>query len=1479
MKPDVLNKNKMYSKIVFFICFFIFILLLTPVTSINSHDPHSSDQSIVNRLTEVKSDLELAESKIPTADYEPEAYPSFQLKTISPSERQINFTTDTHPKLSYNQNFSALIGPYYEVFFDDFDGDNEPDLVIGSGGGLFIWNSTGGLLYLNTSIRPDTLTVGNITGDSTPDLVVCVSEDWFDDIPSRVYFIDGSDWSIIRYFEFPRIYGDIFDYDSGRSIAVADLVDNDSIDDVIVGTNEGDILGINGATGDLFMNITGEEWQNSSYILSVGSIAIANLTGDAVLDFYVSEGSSGGDIYAFDGATKSKLYHKVFTEPPFIYIEELDIIATDTSANNLEFLNKSTGELLYENTDSTGDIKVGELVDLDNDTIPDTIILGTDEGIWWINITTGETIKFTSEYPKITSLDFDHYTPSDNIIDIVAGSSTGIVTLNGENGAKLSYSEVADVLEVLVYYDINNDSFSEVVVITDISYYLGLYLSFSDNIDPVLKSCTLPELALQGHPLEFTITYSEPNLDTIQMGYFSGGVKYYTQPDSLTSSEAIFSLPPLKESSLLFWFWANDTMGNIGTEGNETDYYELILAGDSVYLNSDATDEITDIELADFTQDGILDIVLSSRDEAIYFIDGSNGSTIMTNTDPTWSIYSLCIIDFDNNNIPDIAASSLDAVYFINGSTGQTEYICDTIEGFLGNIDTGDFNGDNIEDIVVTTQDEPDYFNAIYFIDGATGVFMHGVVGFNNPSEVGVADFNTDGIDDVVLTTDDGIVWFFDGSDSLNYKNNTDTEAGFINLYNVQLAIADFTNDSVPDIAASSYTNTGVESYSSVLIIDGSSWSTLYETSHIEFASISNLATGDFNGDNIPDIVASAATGSETGILVLFDGSTGEMLYNLTFQGEITHPDQLELVDFNSDNIPDIVVTTEGPNAVNIVDGRTFKLKYTKDLDSTASGSLKVANFNDNELPEIVLAGSGSDLNLKVIQALGLLDDLRFSLSSPTGISQGESLNIDLNLFNSFNHAVIDASVSVYARRVDTDLFQSYISVPRGDGTYSIEIGTSDLELGKWELFPVINEEPYDEITISDYQDSTNLNYHPYMTVDIVGQVLTTYQMTAKSGTFNPEIYVMQKVTEGDNVTIIISIQDTYYHTLSSDDISVTVFMDNRTYLASSTEKGIFTTTLLTEGLYFGEYNITVFISGNYVQDHQEYLMLDIIPQFPLIDFSPEFLLLLGIISFIVTLLLIIGLKVTHGAFQKSEASVLKSLLIVMILTTIFFAITIAGSIFFFFEVDPMLTFFALLVGFGEIILLFFFWFSRISYQYTRELRVGVKAWIPILILVGVIALMLNAMMLVSTEIEWFEYRMGDNRIDLLVFSIPQLFWDIGIVGFATGFVFVVISSFWETYKNIKELKALNRKIQEDYYPKEPEKFEIELSNITSSSYVSLLTSFIGWYLLIVFAFFTTFQTTPYFPLIVAAGIPLGINVIIFFRTKVIEIIRSVLGS
>lgn len=1484
MIPDILNKNQKHRQIVFLTCFIIFLLFLTPEISHNSNDQHSTDQSKSNRLIQEKMDLELPETKTPLINgMEPS--PFFQLEKLNPSERQINFTSDTHPKLSYNQNFSALIGPYYEMFFDDFDEDNEPDLVIGSNGGLFIWNSTGSMVYYNTSIKPKTLAVGNITGDSTPDLIAGVSEDWFDEIPSRIYFIDGSDWSIIRYFEFPRIYGSNVDYDYGRSMAVADLVDNDNIDDIIVGTYEGAILGINGATGGLFMNITGEEWQSSTYILSVGSVAIANLTGDAVLDFYVSEGSSGGDIYAFDGVTKTELYHRDFTEPPFIYIEDLDIIATGTTLGDLEFLNKSTGELLYANTDSKGYINAGELVDLNNDTIADTIILGTEEGIWWVNIITGETIKFTSEYPQITSLDFEHYT-DDSIIDIVAGSATGIVTINGESGAKLSYSEVAEpVLEVAVYHDISNDNLSEVVMITDISFYMGLYISYSDSIDPVLQSCTLPELALQGYPLEFTITFSEPNPDTIQMGYFSGGVKYIAQPSSLTSSEAIFSLPPIKENSLHFWFWENDTMGNVQTEGNETDYYELILAGDSLYINSDSTDEITDIELADFTQDGIPDIVLSSSDETIYIIDGSNGSTIMTNTDPTWTVYSLAILDFDNNNIPDIAASSMDSVYFINGSNGQTEYICDTIEGFLTNLDTGNFNGDNIDDIVVTTHNAPEKSNAIFFIDGATGEFLHGMggfnQGFNNPSEVGVADFNTDGLDDVVLSTEDGIVWLFDGSDSLNYKNNTDPEAGLIDFYDVQLAIADFTNDSVPDVAASSYFNDGVTtSYSSVLIIDGSNWSTLYETAHIEFSSISNIATGEFNGDSVPDIVASATIGFGTGILMLFDGSTGEILYNLSVQGEINKPDQLELVDFNSDGIPDIVVTTEGPNTVIIVDGRTFKLKYTKTLDSTASGTLRVANLNDNNISEIILAGSGSDLSLKVIQAFDLLDDLRFSVASPTIISQGGTLNIDLYLVNSFNHAVIDASVSLIARRANTDFFQSYISVPNGNGSYSFEIGTSNLEVGKWELFPIISEEPYDDITLSDYQDDTTLNYHPYMTVDVVGQVLSSYQMVTASGTgsFNPEINAIQEVTEGDNITLLISVQDTYYHALSSDDINVTVFMDNKTYLTSSVNKGKFNTTFPTKGLYFGEYNITVYISGKYIQDFQENLTLNIVPQFPLIDFTQDFLILVGILSFIVTLLLILGLRVTHSAYEKSEASVMKTLLIVMIFTIIFYVITIIGSVFFFIAVDPIWTFFALLIGFGEIILLFFFWFSRISYKFTRDLKIGIRAWIPILILVAVIAIMLNAMILVSTEIEWFAYRMGDSRVDLIVFSIPQLFWDIGVVGFATGFVFVVISSFWGTYKNIKELNDLNEKIKEEYYPKEPEKFEKELSDKTSSSYVSLLTSFIGWYLLIIFAFFTTFQTTPYFPLIIAAGIPLGFNMLIFFRGKVIEIIRSFFG-
>ena len=58
-----------------------------------------------------------------------------------------------------------------------------------------------------------------------------------------------------------------------------------------------------------------------------------------------------------------------------------------------------------------------------------------------------------------------------------------------------------------------------------------------------------------------------------------------------------------------------------------------------------------------------------------------------------------------------------------------------------------------------------------------------------------------------------------------------------------------------------------------------------------------------------------------------------------------------------------------------------------------------------------------------------------------------------------------------------------------------------------------------------------------------------------------------------------------------------------------------------------------------------------------------------------------------------------------------------------------------------------------------------------------------------STPIQWFDYMVVNNQRDIIFATIPQIYWDIGVIGFLIGFLLVVINTIFHIRTNIKYLE------------------------------------------------------------------------------------------
>lgn len=203
---------------------------------------------------------------------------------------------------------------------------------------------------------------------------------------------------------------------------------------------------------------------------------------------------------------------------------------------------------------------------------------------------------------------------------------------------------------------------------------------------------------------------------------------------------------------------------------------------------------------------------------------------------------------------------------------------------------------------------------------GAKGVQFNYLGAFTDTEDadqVNVADFNGDGIPDVVADYHSG------GSLTVSLGRS---DGSLMSVYTAQfgnigggLTVADFNSDGIPDLAVGD-ASTGTDPCCSVSILigKGDGAFTLQSQFPVGHGNLS-LASGDFNGDGIPDLAVTNHDDSTLTIaLGVGDGSFTTPL-PIALDGE---PFALTAADFNGDGSPDIAAIinrNSGPSSIEIL--------------------------------------------------------------------------------------------------------------------------------------------------------------------------------------------------------------------------------------------------------------------------------------------------------------------------------------------------------------------------------------------------------------------------------------------------------------------------------------------------------------------------------------------------------------------------------
>ena len=360
---------------------------------------------------------------------------------------------------------------------------------------------------------------------------------------------------------------------------------------------------------------------------------------------------------------------------------------------------------------------------------------------------------------------------------------------------------------------------------------------------------------------------------------------------------------------------------------------------------------------------------------------GIPGIGFLESLSPSFGSYpaSEVTADFNGDGIPDLAviwsgggsgAPFSITILFGKGdgtfSTGPTVQPAGVLSypTMIG----GDFNGDGKADLAVLSYNAP-YTSYITVLpgngDGTFGTPLTSQV-YNQPPTGGdvilgtlvAADFNGDGKLDVAVVGDyvsSGGATILLGNGDGTFRaagTNLDVNADF-----GLIATGDFNGDGIPDLVATNYFEDGTPPIIFLGKGDGTFSAPKPASFTLEYFPTS-IVVGDFNGDGIPDLAFSDLNGVEIAL------GNGDGTFNETSASPIHVPEELyslQIGDFNHDGKLDLAGLDNYNDQIDLLLGAgdgTFAVTVTTPVVSTSfvgPFQIAAADFNGDGVPDLAM--------------------------------------------------------------------------------------------------------------------------------------------------------------------------------------------------------------------------------------------------------------------------------------------------------------------------------------------------------------------------------------------------------------------------------------------------------------------------------------------------------------------------------------------
>ncbi|MCH8907117.1 MAG: PQQ-binding-like beta-propeller repeat protein, partial [Candidatus Heimdallarchaeota archaeon] len=1318
----------------------------------------------------------------------------------------------------------------------DFNNDTIPDYAVSANDGTvyFVNGLNNDILYSHTvdPLFVSDMKTSDFNGDGITDVVIFSN--------FTVSFINGANGLLL--------YSNNDAPDWIQDITLANIT-GDEIIDVVVSTWDwvnGRVIFIDGATGLTLYNTVLDNWGQT--------IAAADISGDGITDVVV--GDYEGRVYLLDGSTGDIVYTKQISEniSESIFVGHNEInntftIVLGTLESNVYFLNATTGDLLFSNSDPLESVDNIISDDFNGDDIPDFAVGA--ENVYFMDGSNGQTMFRGDISPlMITAMTAADVT-SDGVLDILVGSrDSNMYLLNGADGA-LIYDNISprSWLLDLDFADINQDGHLDFIVTSGSE----LYIIERDTYDPIVTSLLLPQVRTSDSTMKFTLNYDEPNLDHLEILYY---YKEEIQKADLIQEEegnySVFSISSFKESNLKLWININDTWGSSNQYFNSTQPYELAIFTNQVQDLNISESGVRIVYEANLTLDAYVDFIILLDDDSIKFVDGETNQFLPQNLDFKDGIGGSAVADFNLDGITDLVISetSIDrSIHFIDGSIGEVMY--SNVDGFWGydQLKVVDFNLDSVPDLIGIENGD------VHFIDGTNGI---SIFEYNVETiwDVYIGHLNDDSYPDVIAVTADKDLIYLDGQ----------TGEPFLTISNCDMVtdiyLYDVNNDQITDFVCPN-------SNGSILVMDGNDGEILLNISDHD-SSVYEIIFHDFTGDGRIDILSTAADN----LLRIHDSLTGEEFFRLEID-EVSSPlssHRITVQDYDFDGFDDIILSKFDWTGIYLIDGHTLKVQDIIKLpENQIATEISVSDGNKDGIATFTFGTTQG--NLISVQSLHPFLSIGFNLTYPTQFNQGDRVELSILPHDRFNNSITFDDFSLVVKKADDDTFISL----RGNQINEIEIffnfTTENWLIGEWSIYPLITSKDYHDLTLTDYQDWSG-RFLPMNKISVLGMSSSEIRLSSSNAVFNPEASVLNNVKEGNNISVDVLLKDSFSHFLDGSEINLTVSFNGLNYSGIISEPSNYLVTIPTNRLDHGIYDLQVYFSGTHLIASSSVLQVEIVPNFLDITITEDLLTLIFIYSFFYFMPITLFSKLIYSKMKGMKTGVSKVLLSVMFLDIAYLTATLYFS-WLFYSTDILVSFFLITIAFGELIVLYFFLFFRILYNRVMNEVSGLRSWLSVSFLLLPVAGLLFTLLSLSGEIQWFSYYLAQEHITFFTVEIPKIYWDIGVIGFSTGFLTLIINEIYENHQDVKHLRVLNEEISKGYYPKQPDKLLEAKTEISLGDFKSLLKTFLIWYALILYTLFNTFQAFSLLPLLAALLIPALLSIVLVFRPPFLKMIGA----